>query len=262
MSGNQVQFNNGAHYERMMGTWSRLAGDIFLDWLSPRPGLRWIDVGCGNGAFTARVIERCSPAEVHGIDPSEAQVAFARTRPDARLAQFGLGDATALAFPNARFDAAVMALVIFFVRDPAKGVAEMVRVIGPGGTVAAYAWDVAGGSRPTEPIALEMRPMGLEPPHPPSADAARLEVLQDLWTNAGLEAVVTRQIVVSRTFKDFEDFWTTTCLVPGLGPVVGGMSHSDAEQLKGRVRERLSPSADGSVIYAARANAVRGHLPA
>ncbi len=34
-----------------MGAWSRLAGEIFLDWLAPRSGLRWIDIGCGNGAF-------------------------------------------------------------------------------------------------------------------------------------------------------------------------------------------------------------------
>src|SRR5438128_1235199 len=52
MAEQQIRFDDGAAYERMMGTWSRLAGDIFLDWLAPRPGLRWIDIGCGTGAFT------------------------------------------------------------------------------------------------------------------------------------------------------------------------------------------------------------------
>ena len=42
MAEQQIRFDDGAAYERMMGTWSRLAGDIFLDWLAPRPGLRWI----------------------------------------------------------------------------------------------------------------------------------------------------------------------------------------------------------------------------
>jgi ubiquinone/menaquinone biosynthesis C-methylase UbiE len=137
----QIRFDDGAAYERMMGTWSRLAGDIFLDWLAPRQGLRWIDIGCGSGAFTELLVERCGPVEVQGIDPSEAQLAFARARPAARLAQFCRGDATALPFPGGRFDGAVMALVIFFVPEPAKGVAEMVRVVRPGGTVATYAWD-------------------------------------------------------------------------------------------------------------------------
>jgi ubiquinone/menaquinone biosynthesis C-methylase UbiE len=61
----------------MMGIWSRLAGDVFVSWLAPEPGLRWIDVGCGNGAFTQLLVDRCAPSEVHGIDPAEGQLAFA-----------------------------------------------------------------------------------------------------------------------------------------------------------------------------------------
>src|SRR5258707_2318188 len=141
----QIRFDDGAAYERMMGTWSRLAGEIFLDWLAPLAGLRWIDVGCGNGAFTELIVERCAPAEVQGIDPSEGQLAFARARPAARMAEFREGDAMALPFPEDRFDAAVMALVIFFVPEPAKGVAEMGRGVRQGGTVACYVCDILGG---------------------------------------------------------------------------------------------------------------------
>ena len=79
MAERQIRFDDGAAYERMMGNWSRLAGNIFLDWLAPRSGLRWIDIGCGNGAFTELLIERCAPAEVQGIDPSEG-AARLRTR--------------------------------------------------------------------------------------------------------------------------------------------------------------------------------------
>src|SRR5437764_1727403 len=99
----------------MMGVWSRFAGEVFLDWLMPRPGFRWIDIGCGSGAFSELLVERCAPSEVQGIDPSEAQLAFARTRPAARLAQFRQGDAMALPFPADSFEAAVMEWGIFFV---------------------------------------------------------------------------------------------------------------------------------------------------
>jgi ubiquinone/menaquinone biosynthesis C-methylase UbiE len=261
VSEHQIRFDDGAAYERMMGTWSRLAGDIFLDWLAPRPGLRWIDVGCGNGAFTARLIERCTPTEVQGIDPSEAQLAFARTRPDAHLAEFHQGNAMALPFPNSRFNVAVMALVIFFVPDPAKGVAEMVRVVSPGGTVAAYAWDIRGDGSPTNPIGAELRTMGLEQPLPPSADASRIEALHNLWASAGLEAVETREITVSRTFADFDSFWTITSTTPGINSIVAGMSSSSVDRLKRQLQDRLPPDPDGRVTYAARANAVKGRLP-
>jgi hypothetical protein len=36
---NQIRYDDGAAYERMMGNWSRIAGEIFLDWLAPPPGL-------------------------------------------------------------------------------------------------------------------------------------------------------------------------------------------------------------------------------
>ena len=104
-----------------MGKWSQLAGETFLDWLSPDTGLRWLDVGCVNGAFTEMLVERCAPASAMGIDPSEGQLAYARTRPASRVAEFRRGDAMLLPFPDDTFDAAVMPLVIFFVPEPAKG---------------------------------------------------------------------------------------------------------------------------------------------
>src|SRR6266550_6871166 len=125
----QIRFDDGAAYERYMGKWSQLAGETFLDWLAPRSSLRWLDVGCGNGAFTEMLVERCAPVSVQGIDPSEGQLAYARTRPASRVAQFRQGDAMAQPFPDSAFDAAVMPLVIFFVPDPSKGVAEMARVV-------------------------------------------------------------------------------------------------------------------------------------
>ncbi len=170
MSDQKIRFEDGASYERMMGTWSCLVGVDFLHWLAPGSGLRWIDVGCGNGAFTELLIERCAPSEIHGIDPSEGQ-AFARTRPGAQMAKFHQGHAMELPFPDSSFDAAVMALVIFYVPDPAKGIAEMARVVKPGGAVAAYIWDIANDGSPTGAIQMEMRAFGLTPPSPPSVDA-------------------------------------------------------------------------------------------
>ena len=262
MAEQQIRFEDGAAYERMMGAWSRLAGNIFLDWLAPRPGLRWIDIGCGSGAFSELLAERCAPAEVQGVDPSEAQLAFARTRPAARLAQFRQGDAMALPFPADRFDAAVMALVIFFVPEPAKGVAEMARVVAPGGTIAAYVWDMLGGGYPGEAIQAEMREMGLTHLRPPSFLASRIDNLRELWAGAGLDAVETREITVQRIFADFDDFWATTSTAASIGPIVAGMPSAEAERLKARVRERLPPDAAGRIAYTAHANAIKGRKPA
>jgi ubiquinone/menaquinone biosynthesis C-methylase UbiE len=256
----QFRFDDGAAYERMMGIWSRLVGHVFLDWLSPRPGLRWIDVGCGNGAFTEQLIERCAPSEVVGIDPSEAQLAFARSRCSPLLAQFHHGNATALPLREGMFDAAIMTLVIFFVPDPAKAVAEMARVVGPSGTVAAYAWDMLRGGSPTDPLWEALRSLGIKQILPPSPAASRMENLRDLWTDAGLEDVETREITVSRTFLTFNDFLITTrSATPALNTAIARVT--DAEQLTRHIRQRLSVDADGRITYAARANAVKGRVP-
>jgi len=258
----EIRFDDGASYERYMGDWSQRAGTIFLDWLGAPSGLKWIDVGCGNGAFTELLVEQCAPAEVHGIDPSEGQLAFARKRPAARLAKFQRGDAMTLPFPADTFDAAIMALVIFFVPDPVKGVAEMVRVVRPGGMVAAYAWDILGGGFTLEPIRAEMRAMGLTPLNPPSVEASRMETMRALWTTARLEAVETREITVQRTFSNFEEFWEITLAgSPSIGPTIAAMVPADAELLKTRVRTRLGSDASGRVTYASRANAVKGWVP-
>src|ERR1700730_9143089 len=132
MSDASQMFSDGKAYERMMGRWSKLAGATFIDWLDAPKGLHWVDVGCGNGAFTEVLIAHCAPSAVTAVDPSEGQLSFARTRPGTKLAQFHLGDAQALPFPDDNFDAASMALVITFLSDPAKAVAEMARVVRPG----------------------------------------------------------------------------------------------------------------------------------
>lgn len=256
-----IRFTDGAAYERFMGKWSQLAGDTFLDWLAPTPGLRWLDVGCGNGAFTEMIVERCAPASVHGIDPSEGQLAFARTRPALRASQFRQGDAMALPYADGTFDVAVMPLVIFFVQDPAKGVAEMARVVGPGGTAAAYVWDMDGAGFPYDALLAELRALGVDVPGPPSPEASRLDEMTALWNAAGFTAIETRAISVQRTFAGFDDYWTTVLGSPSAGGRLGAMMPGDLALLQSRLRARLPADAAGRITYGARANAVNGRLP-
>jgi SAM-dependent methyltransferase len=261
MAAPAIRFEDGAAYERGMGGWSRIAGEIFLDWLAPRTGLRWIDVGCGTGAFTELVMQRCAPAALHGIDPSDAQLAFARARPGAHGATFHQGDAMALPFADNSFDAATMALVIFFVPDPAKGLAEMVRTVAPGGTIAAYAWDMDSGGFPFAPMLAELRAFGFVPPVPPSVDASRKDAMHALWTKAGLTDIEVREIAPRRTFTDFDEFWTMSTGTGSIRPALAAMTPGDIERVKEKLRARLPSDADGRISYAARANAIKGRVP-
>jgi ubiquinone/menaquinone biosynthesis C-methylase UbiE len=261
MAEQPIRFDDGAAYERMMGVWSRLAGEIFLDWLAPRNGLKWIDVGCGNGAFTELIVARNAPVEVSGVDPSEGQLAYARTRRGTEMVEFRQGDAMALPFPDRAFDIAIMALVIFFVPEPAKGVAEMVRVVEAGGTVAAYAWDFMGGGFPLQPILTELKAMGFTPIRPPSFEASTIEALQKLWSDAGLLELETRRIDVQRSFADFDDFWAAVEASPTLGGLLASMATDMLADLKTRVRTRVNEDSTGRITCGAWANAIKGRLP-
>ena len=257
----QVLFNDGAAYERYMGKWSRLAGQAFLDWLEPKPDSRWLDVGCGTGAFTELIFERCSPSSVKGIDPSEAQLAHARERFAGKQAEFLKGDAMSLPFKDGVFDVAVMPLVLFFVPEPAKGVAEMSRVATPGGLIAAYVWDMPGGGFPYALVREELRGLGIELSTEPRPDVSSLDALRRLWAAESFEYAQTREITVERTFADFEDYWTTIQGGPSFAPVFKAMTPADREKLKARLRGRLPAGPGGKITCSARAHAVKGRVP-
>jgi SAM-dependent methyltransferase len=255
-------FTDGEAYERMMGRWSRLAGETFLAWLDLPKGLRWLDVGCGNGAFTEEIIARCAPATVIAIDPSDEQLAFARTQPGAKMAKFEVGDAHKLLFGDGTFDVAIMALVLAFLLDPAKAVAEMARVVRPGGWVATYMWDILNGGSPTTPIYTAMESLGSAVPVRPNSAASRLEAMHGFWEMAGLEAIETRVIRIPVRYVDFDDFWDSNTVPVGpQGKVIAGISPAAREQLRTRLREQVPAASDGHIFYESFANAVRGRVP-
>ncbi len=256
------QFTDGEAYERLMGRWSRLAGAIFLDWLAPPSGLRWLDVGCGNGAFTELLVERCAPSEVQGIDPSEEQLSFARDRASTAMVEFQQGDAQALPFEDGVFDIAAMALAINLIPDPAKAVEEMARVVRPGGWVATYMWDFLGGGFTMEPIRQALDEMGVPTPLP-AAEVVRMDGMRDLWEKAGFDDVASRRIDVSVTYDDFDDFWdanTGTGATNTITKAIGTLSPAEVEKLKERLRVKLPTDPQGHICYGAFANAVKGRV--
>ena len=171
-------FTDGAAYDRLMGRWSRAAGEVFLDWLALPPGLSWLDVGCGTGVFTELLLERGKAQSASAVDPAADQIAYARTKPANKQVDFRLADAQSLPFADRTFDAAAMALVMSFVPDAAKAVAEMKRVVKPGGIIGTYVWDFLGNGSPPQPLRAAVEAMGYEVPPMPGHRNSQLETLK------------------------------------------------------------------------------------
>jgi SAM-dependent methyltransferase len=210
-------------------------------------------------------LERCSPTEVVGIDPSEGYVEYARAHVTGARASFRVGDAQALPARNAEFDAAVAGLVLNFVPDKERAVAEMKRAVRSGGIVAAYVWDYAGEMQLMRHFwnaAVQLDPATLDLDEGERFPIAKPGPLSELFQGAGLAEVDTRAIDVPTVFKDFDDYWSP--FLGGQAPAPGYcMSLPDDRRaaLRERIRAALPTEADGSIRLIARAWAVRGTVP-
>ena len=256
------RFTDGAAYELFMGRWTRVVGAVFLEWVAVPAGARWLDIGCGTGIFTELVLDTCSPKSMVAVDPSEAQIGVARGKGVAQRADFRMADAQSLPFPDEDFDAVVSALVINFVPDRPRALAEMRRVARPGGVVAGYVWDFAAGGSPVASIRAALCRIGAAPPPVPGTEDSGLEALAGLFAGAGLKGVASRTIDVTTSFPDFEDFWRKqTPAYSPTGNAVASLSDGDRGKLIELVRASLPPGPDGSISCSARANAVKARVP-
>jgi hypothetical protein len=116
-----------------------------------------------------------------------------------------------------------------------------------------------GGGFPWEPLLAELRAAGVGFPRAPSEQVSDMAVFRALWSEAGLEAIESREIEVQRSFAGFDDFWRVATST-GPGKAVAAMPPQDVEALKGRLRERVAPDDSGHITCRARANAVVGRV--
>ena len=193
-----------------------------------------------------------------GIAPSEHQIEFARKRSMAHSATFQTGDATDLPFEPSSFDVATMALVLFFLPDPVLGMTEMKRVGKSEGTLAAYVWDIPGEGLPIDPIHAEFRKRGIDYPLPPSSDVSNIDKLEILWTEAGLRSLECKQIKVSRSFKNFEEFWNINASVQAVTTVLDKLSPQTVTEIRSNIERELGYDSNESTIVHRHANAIKG----
>jgi ubiquinone/menaquinone biosynthesis C-methylase UbiE len=257
-----ISFDDGAGYERFMGRASRAAGAIFLDWLAPPAQARWLDIGCGTGAFTQLIADSCGPAALSAVDPAVAQIDFALSQPTARYADFRVADAEHLPFPDQSFDVVVSALVINFVPDRHRALAEMRRVARQRGVVAAYIWDLAGERGPSWPLVMGMREIGVSAPRIVGANASSLEALRSLFEKSGCEEVALRAIDITTHFSSFDDFWQSqTWPLAVNGQVIAALEPKERARLAAAVQAIVPTRSDGSIAVSARANAIKAQAP-
>jgi SAM-dependent methyltransferase len=257
----RYRWSGGDAYERYVGRWSRMVAGEFVAWLALPVGARCVDVGCGTGALGTTLLA-AGTGEMLGLDRSPGYLAAALDRTHDPCARFAVADAQALPVRGGRFDAALSGLVLNFVPHPERMLAEMARVVRPGGVVSVYLWDYASGMEPIRrfwdaAVALDPAAAALD-------EGARFPLctrpaLAGLFEGAGLGEVEVRAIDVPAVFRDFDDYWTP--FLSGEGPAPGycaALAEDRREALRESLRRMLPAAPDGSIALTARAWAARG----
>jgi len=258
----QDKWTDGDAYEVYVGRWSRKTGKKFLAWLDQAPGSRWLDLGCGTGALTSQILQDRDTKSVVGIEPSEGFLKLARQETDDSRASFLQGSGDEIPVDDGAADVVVSGLVLNFIPDKERAMAEMVRSVERGGTVAAYVWDYSGHvqfMRYFWDAAIALDPAAREKDEGVRFPICRPAALAELFSGAGLRDVTTAAIDILTPFADFDDYWTP--FLSGIAPAPGYCASLDdaaRQKLKNHLIEVLPTDPDGMILMAARAWAVRG----
>jgi SAM-dependent methyltransferase len=247
----------GDKYDRFMGRYSRELAPLLIEFAGVKAGMAVVDIGCGPGALTERLVERLGPGNVAAADPSEPFVAAASERaPSADVRQAA---AEELPWEDDRFDAALSQLVVNFMRDADAGVSELRRVVRPGGVVAACTWSYADDMQMLRGFWDAARRLDSGAPDEGSTMRYRsAEELDELWRRVGLADVETDHLSVETGYTGFDDLWEP--FTYGVGPAGAYLAKLDSEQRE-QVRTELfrglgEPA--GPFTLSASACAVRG----
>lgn len=254
-------WESASSYERFMGRWSRELARAFLLWLDVPPGRHWLEVGCGTGALTSRILEIGDPASLVSTDASEQFIAHSRTaHPDHRV-EFLVASADKLPPRAGGYDVVVSSLVLNFLPAPATALREMRSLAVEDGTVAACVWDYAGGMqflRLFWDAAVELDPSARRYDEGERFPICSPSALEAAFRGAGFTGVAVDAIEIPTRFRDFDDYWVP--FVGGPGPAPGYLSSLPAREqraLARRLTESLPRRDDGSIALTARAWAAR-----
>jgi ubiquinone/menaquinone biosynthesis C-methylase UbiE len=257
-----VAFQGTGHdYDAFMGRFSRRLAPLFAAFAGVGEGADVLDVGCGPGALTAELAARVGEDHVAAADPTQQFVASTRSRfPRAEVVE---APAESLPFADDRFDAALAQLVVAFMEDADAGVAEMARVVRPGGVVAVCMW-----LRDDEMellAAVNAAARAAAPDHPANrrARAYRTEAEgRTLLERAGLDEVETAVLEVAADYEGFDDLAAPVLAGSGpLAPLVSSLDDDGRARFLDALGERLGRPA-GPFGLTGRAWAARGRVPA
>jgi ubiquinone/menaquinone biosynthesis C-methylase UbiE len=254
-------------YEQLMGRWSKALAPQFIEFAEIVEAQKILDVGCGTGSLTFALTQSPSIREIVAIDFSPLFVSAAAERNHDPRVTIRQADACALPFEDDGFDAALALLVLHFVPEAHKAIAEMRRVVRTGGVVAAAVWDHLGGlpsMRMTVDTVAALSEGGralrnrycFQPMMQPGE-------MKQAFAEQGLREVAETQLMIRMTYANFDNYWAPVAAGEGpLGKFVGSLDADERARVEAAVRDAYEAGRpDGVRSFASVAWACRGVAP-
>jgi ubiquinone/menaquinone biosynthesis C-methylase UbiE len=259
--------HDAAGYEQLMGRWSQKLAPLFIDFAGVADRERIIDVGCGTGSLTFALASAAGLSEIAAIDYSSVFVEeVIRRNTDARI-KVRQADACALPFEGGTFDRALALLVLHFVPEPAKAVAEMRRVVRSGGVVAAAVWDHLGGM-PGMRMMIDTVAMLSESGRQLRGRYCFQPMMQPgemkrTFAEQGLVEVTEAELMIRMDYRSFDDYWAPIAAGEGpLGKYMATLDTAERARTDAAMRDAYEAGRpDGPRSFANVAWACRGIVP-
>jgi ubiquinone/menaquinone biosynthesis C-methylase UbiE len=263
----EFNVHNAAGYEQLMGRWSQRLARLFIDFTGVADGERILDVGCGTGSLTFALAKAADLAEIAAVDYSPVfveEVIRRNTNPRIKIQQ---ADACALPFQDSTFDRALALLVLHFVPEAGKAVAEMRRAVRSGGVVAAAVWDHLGGMPGMRMMVDTVAALGesgrqlrsrycFQPMMQPGE-------LRRTFAEQGLVDIAEMELMIRMDYQSFADYWAPIAAGEGpLGKYVAALDAAERARTDAAVRDAYEAGRpDGPRSFANIAWACRGNVP-
>ena len=259
--------SDAAGYEQLMGRWSQKLAPRFIEFAGIANGEKILDVGCGTGSLSFALAKAADLSEIGAIDYSPVFVEAATRRNTNPRIKIRQADACALPFEDSTFDRALALLVLHFVPDAARAVAEMRRVVRPAGVVAAVVWDHLGGMpgmrMMVDTVAAlseagrQLRSRYCFQPMMQPGEMKRTFVEQ------GLADVTETELMIRMDYQNFDDYWAPIAAGEGpLGRYIATLDTAERARTDAAVRDAYEAGQpDGPRSFANVAWACRGLVP-
>jgi ubiquinone/menaquinone biosynthesis C-methylase UbiE len=254
-------------YEQLMGRWSKKLAPLFIDFAGLAKGEKVLDVGCGTGSLTFTLAKSAGLSEISAIDYSPVFVAAAnRLNTDPRI-KIQQADACDLPFEDGSFDRALALLVLHFVPEASKALAEMRRVVRRGGVVAAVVWDHVGGM-PCMRMLLDTVAVLAKGGRQLRSSYCCQPMMQPgelkgAFIEEGLADVTETELMIRFEYQSFDDYWAPLAAGEGpLGKFMAALDKTERTPIDAAVRDAYEAGRpDGPRSFAHVAWACRGIIP-